>query len=205
MLDINHIGRRYKRMRNILKQRKATVLQNQKGFTLVEMLIVLVLIGLAVSMMVGIFGNPFANASIDSAATRVIDDLRSIEGAAQAYKVKEGTTPTKIISATPTDSTLVSKGYLKLAPTPPSPITSGTNYAWDTTGVTAFGASNTTADTVATLLLAGDASSDICKAINKAANGTDALPTSATPDPAKNIQCVGTSAPYTAIIPIFVQ
>jgi len=178
-------------MRNILKQRKTTVLQNQKGFTLVEMLIVLVLIGLAVALMVGIFGNPFANASIDSTATRVIDDLRSIEGAAQSYKAKEAATPADLAA-------LVTKGYLKLTPTAPAPIPNTNSYAWTTSGVTAFGGAGN--DTVVTL---GGINDDICKAINKAAYGTAAVPTSV--DGSKNIQCYGSNNSNTALIPVFVN
>lgn len=170
-------------------------MQNQKGFTLVEMLIVLVLIGLAVSLMVGIFGNPFATASIDSTATRVIDDLRSIEGAAQSYKAKEAATPADL-------NALVTKGYLKLVPTAPAPIPDSNKYAWATTGYTAFG-TPTAADTVVTL---GGITDDICKAINKAAYGAAAdaaIPTAV--DGAKNIQCFTSGSSNTALIPVFVQ
>ena len=181
-------------MSTTMKKQKVSGLRNQKGFTLVEMLIVLVLIGLAVALMVGIFGNPFANASIDSTATRVIDDLRSIEGAAQSYKAKEAATPADL-------NALVTKGYLKLVPTAPAPIPNTNSYTWTTTGVTAFGGTGT--DTVVTL---GGINLDICTAINKAAYGaaaSAAIPTSV--DGTKNIQCYGSADPYTAVIPVFVQ
>ncbi len=172
-------------------------MQNQKGFTLVEMLIVLVLIGLAIAMMVGIFGNPFATASVDSTANRVIDDLRSIEGAAQSYKAKEAATPTGISGAA---TCLVEKGYLKVNPTAPAPIPNSNPYTWTTTGVTAFGGSGT--DTVVTL---GGINLDICKAINKAAWGDTTGTIPASISGTKNIQCYGSSDPYTAVIPVFVQ
>ncbi|MFA6823018.1 MAG: prepilin-type N-terminal cleavage/methylation domain-containing protein [Geobacter sp.] len=185
-------------MRANIKMGRKAKMQNQKGFTLVEMLIVLVLIGLAVAMMVGIFGNPFATASIDSTATRVIDDLRSIEGAAQSYKVKEAATPTALSGAA---TALVEKGYLKVVPIAPAPIANTNTYTWTTTGVTAFG--STGADTVVTL---GGINDDICKAINKAAYGAvadAAIPTAVSGT--KNIQCYGTGGTNTAIVPVFVQ
>ena len=182
-------------MSTTMKKQKASGLRNQKGFTLVEMLIVLVLIGLAVALMVGIFGNPFANASVDSAAARVIDDLRSIEGAAQSYKAKEAATPTGISG---TATCLVEKGYLKVSPTAPSPISNA--YNWTTTGVTAFGSTGT--DTVVTL---AGINTDICKAINKAAYGDTTGTIPASVSGTKNIQCYGSADPYTAVIPVFVQ
>lgn len=184
-------------MRKILKQRKTTVLQNQKGFTLVEMLIVLVLIGLAVAMMVGIFGSPFTQASIDSAATRVIDDLRAIEAAAQASRSQRAATPADLAA-------LVTQGYLKLTPLAPAPITGA--YSLNT-NVTAFGASTTAADTVATLTLSGDDTGEICRAINRAAYKAAAnadIPTDVLAT--RNIQCFGAAvADKTALIPVFVN
>jgi prepilin-type N-terminal cleavage/methylation domain-containing protein len=175
-------------MYKTMKKNAATRMQNQKGFTLVEMLIVLVLIGLAVALMVGIFGNPFSNASIDSAATRVIDDLRSIEGAAQAYKVKEAATPADIAA-------LVTKGYLKTTPVPPSAL-SGSTYTM------ALGTYKTSGeDMIATLDKVKD---DICKAINKASYGTEEILSGVAAT--KNIQCYGTVADQnTALIPVFVK
>lgn len=184
-------------MRSRQTTRETFTMQNQKGFTLVEMLIVLVLIGLAIALMVGIFGNPFATASVDSAANRVIDDLRSIEGAAQSYKVKEAATPTGISGAA---TCLVEKGYLKVNPTAPAPIPNTNTYTWETSGYTAFG--TTSPDTVVTL---GGINDDICKAINKAAWGdtTGTIPVSISGT--KNIQCYGTGGTNTAVIPVFVQ
>lgn len=176
-------------MRNILKQRKTTVLKNQKGFTLVEMLIVLVLIGLAVAMMVGIFGSPFANASIDSTATRVIDDLRSIEAAAQADKTQKASTPADLAA-------LVTDGYLKITPTAP-PVLPNSTYTMAT------GTYKGATDTIATLDKVND---DICKAINKAAYGATAnaaIP--AAVDSGKNIQCYGPGTNNIALIPVFVK
>jgi prepilin-type N-terminal cleavage/methylation domain-containing protein len=180
------------------KSVKKAGMQNQKGFTLVEMLIVLVLIGLAIALMVGIFGNPFATASIDSTASRVIDDLRSIEGAAQSYKAKEAATPTGISGAA---TCLVEKGYLKVKPTAPAPIPNTNEYTWTTSGVTDFGGT-AAADTIVTL---GGINDDICKAINKAAYGdtTGIIPPAVSNT--KNIQCYRTGGSNTALVPIFVQ
>jgi type II secretion system protein G len=64
-------------------------LKNQKGFTLVELMVVVVIIGVLVAIIVPIYGNVSANAK-----ERACDaNVRTLSGAAAMYHAEHGTWP----------------------------------------------------------------------------------------------------------------
>lgn len=81
----------------------------KKGFTLIEMLIAIVVIGMIVGILVGIFGNPIEDASIETRAARLVDVHRLIADAEDYHFTMYGTYATR--------EELLSKGILKSWPT----------------------------------------------------------------------------------------
>lgn len=83
--------------------------RNQKGFTLVELMVVLVIIAILVAIAIPIYNNTKTNAERRACQA----NLRTIDGAIAQYQAEVGTAPTTI-------DQLVTGGYLKAAPKCPS-------------------------------------------------------------------------------------
>jgi len=186
-------------MKSITRQR----IKNQKGFTLIEMLIVIALVGMVVMMLTSLFGNPFAGAATSGAATQIADQFRAVEGAAIRYQT-EHTRPVSTIT------TLVNEGMMKMIPIPPvsakeETATTGSytvrlSKQYPTgTNLTGFGGHG-----IDTIVLLEQITADVCKEINYKFGVTDQ---GATPPASINYQkgqqCFGTSPNYTSILPVY--
>lgn len=57
----------------------------KKGFTLLEMMIAVVIVGMLIGVLIGIFGNPMGEAAYKSAVAKTADDLRMIADAEDYY------------------------------------------------------------------------------------------------------------------------
>ncbi|WP_188055666.1 type II secretion system protein [Oryzomonas rubra] len=104
---------------------------NNKGFTLVELLISLVVIALIIGLLVAFFGNPLSKSNSDSAAISVMDDMRQFCQAEAQYYDKKGTGITAL-------SNFVSAGLFPKTGAVPTPnahavSVAGTAYTLDTT------------------------------------------------------------------------
>ena len=109
-------------------------MSNRKGFTLVELLVVVAIIGILAAIAVP----KFANANNSAKVAKIQADLRTIDSASAIYNAKEGAYPTaaQIIDAT--------KGTLTTFPVPPTlVITTAPVYPTATT-ITAYTINATT-------------------------------------------------------------
>lgn len=88
-------------------------LRSDKGFTLIELMVVILIIGILVAIAIPVF-----NTSRDSAYQRTCQaNLRTIEGAASTYRADNGDVPTAVGQLSPT--------YLKAVPQCPKPKDTG--------------------------------------------------------------------------------
>lgn len=98
-------------------------MENTKGFTLVELMVVLLVLGILVAMAVPLYCSVTERAKTNSCAT----NLRTMDGAAAQYYSAQGNWPT---AGTAGVDDLVSANYLQTVPVCP------------TGGVYSFNASN---------------------------------------------------------------
>ncbi len=132
---------------------KFKTLKNRKGFTLVEMLVILMIIGVIVAVLVGIMGNPVTEATKDGAVAKTGDDMRALKDAIDLHMVRGNAEPTAF-------SELLTAGIITQILVPSKNAGSGAAYTLDKT-YTAWG---TNAADVA-IVLAG-VKDDICDAFN---------------------------------------
>jgi len=183
--------------------------RNQKGFTLIEVLIVIILLGIIITFMFKYGGNIFSNASTQSSASKIVDDFRVIDDAASRYQMDKAANATALSGAATTLTVAVTSSgtpYLSSIPTPPSSgVTTGSSYTWDNATYTnTWGTA--AADTV--IALTTITSTEVCSEINRqfAGGASGAVPPAAVQGTPKDIQCFGpVGGPYTALKTIYVQ
>ena len=91
-------------------------MQNQKGFTLVELMVVVVILGILVAIAVPVYNNVTKQANQKS----VEANLRTIDGAIMQYKaVNDGKSP--VAGTTATDGSDL-KEYMQVWPTGPDEV-----------------------------------------------------------------------------------
>jgi prepilin-type N-terminal cleavage/methylation domain-containing protein len=86
---------------------------NEKGFTLVELMVVVVIIGILVAIAIPIYNNVTANAKRNT----VEANLRTIDGSIQIYAAETGSLPTE------SDGSEITGDYLTIWPSGPDATT----------------------------------------------------------------------------------
>lgn len=93
-------------------------IKNQKGFTLVELVVVIAIIGI----LAGIAVPRFMEATASARGAKIVADMRTIESAVIIYYAKNGTYPTTEVKDTATAVTakiVGNDGVLQAWPVPP--------------------------------------------------------------------------------------
>lgn len=168
--------------------------KDQRGFTLMELLICIVILGLLIAATATAYNKLIGDASPRTAAMAIAKDMKEVYQTSQKSYVDHSTE----ISAL-TD--LTSGGYLMTLPTSPNQaVTATTPYVFDNASYTGWG--STAADSVVSLTnVTKDTCSKIQEVFNAGAAGAD--PPAAI-DYTKQFQCFG-AGPYTAVQPIYVH
>ncbi|MCL5237740.1 MAG: type II secretion system GspH family protein [Nitrospirae bacterium] len=181
-------------------------IREQKGFTLVEIVVIIALLAIVALIVFQIFGNPFKQSSTDGNTTQIFEQFRAVEqGASQYYALN--------MKETPDIATLTTAGILKTLPAPTTSAREPTNtytsgytivlsnqYPSGTT-ITGFGGPAT--DTVAYL---EGVTQDICSQVNyRFARGVQGATPPAAIDYTKSLQCYGTAPNFVVLMPVYVN
>jgi prepilin-type N-terminal cleavage/methylation domain-containing protein len=157
--------------------------RKESGFTLLEILVVITVIGIVIATLIGIFGNPLADATTRNAASQVSNHLRSISDGANYFFVRTTTRATTMAQLT-----TGAAATLTSPPVPPpharSTAHTGTYaYALNTTTYTQW--RTTAPDTVVVLEGLTDES---CRTFNEMYAGSATIFTAVQAN--RNIQCI---------------
>jgi prepilin-type N-terminal cleavage/methylation domain-containing protein len=175
---------------------KRFFLKKEGGFTLIELIVVITLIGIVVAALVGILGNPLRDASVDGATSKIADHLRSISGGADHFFSR-----TTVEVTTMAELTTGANATLRMSPVPPpfarsAARTGAYGYSLDTTTYTQWRTPAT--DTVAVLAGLTDA---VCRRLNEQFAGNATIFTAVQPD--RDIQCIRpTGATYATALKV---
>ena len=129
---------------------------NQKGFTLVELMVVVVIIGILVAVAVPVYNSVTTKAE----RSAVMGTLRTIDGAIMSYYASKADTDPDLTSSATGITELVTANYLAAPPSGPKTASyaiTGTapNQHATATSTAAVGGRTLSDDTVATLKAAG--------------------------------------------------
>lgn len=87
-------------------------MRDNRGFTLLEILIIIIIFAFIIALLFSYFGNPLANISVHSSAEQIVDSFRTIDDAWNSYYIET-------LKEADNLDTLFQKGYLKFIPVPP--------------------------------------------------------------------------------------
>jgi len=188
------------KFRSTLKS-AAKKMSNQKGFTLIELLAVTALIAVVVAIYFSPLGNSFSGATTTNAATKIANDMRNINDAAQKYAMEKSANASSFANLqTPAQS---GTPYLTTIPVAPAVLGNQAYNVDSSTYTTTWGTA--AADTVATLTIP-TANAQVCQAVNYQYAGAASLsaPIPAAIDSTHDIQCFG-AGPYTVVKTLYVN
>lgn len=178
-------------------------LQPQAGFTLVEVLVVLVLLGVIISLAISRLSAPLTEATIKKSTFQIAQDMQTISDAGQYYITDKNAVLTA--DAGGTWKTEIRTGMLTSIPNPPSDAKAagfaGT-YGYDLNAATYNGYGSTT--TTDTVIFVDGLADEVCKKINETYAGTtvgSAIP--AAIDYTKDLQCFASGGNNRVTKPIF--
>lgn len=100
------------------------MIRNEKGFTLIELMVVVLIIGILVAVAIPVFGSAANNARLKACRA----NLRTIDGAVAQYQAEYNSYPVDI-------ATLVTTNFLKKAPVDPHDNTAAGTYTINGSGV----------------------------------------------------------------------
>ncbi len=75
-------------------------MRNRNGFTMLEVLVVMIMLSAVIALMVGILGAGSGNRQAESAAMKLLNDFSNIEMAFNNYKQEKNAVPTGLTDAT---------------------------------------------------------------------------------------------------------
>lgn len=102
-------------------QKFSEIIKNRKGFTLIELMIVVAILGILSSLAIASFGD---SSSDKAKVGKIKGDLRTLVSAAEMYKLDKSSYPASI-------DALVTDGYIKKVPTGLEISSTNYTYAWD--------------------------------------------------------------------------